>query len=284
MMYLYSDSGRGVCFVPLSGTRNDIRQNRIKNMIFKNIKLAFRNLLQNRGINSINIIGLAIGIMAVLLIYQYIEFERSYDRYFYNADRIQRLVFYRYYSTGLDKSVGNNYIVGQTAYERIPAIENFCRCKRETRYIQAGDEIFREDRTLFADSSFFDIFSYELVSGNKARFLRSPDVVIITESLAKKYFGNQDPVGKIIYGVNPGKKPLTVQGVVRDIKPNSHLKFDLVISLSTITNNSYCYTCNNTNTYFLLQKDADPVAIADQITSLAKEYFISMKSELTLSH
>ncbi|HUX58409.1 MAG TPA: ABC transporter permease [Bacteroidales bacterium] len=250
-------------------------------MTIKNIRLAFRNLLQNRGINSINIIGLAIGIMAVLLIYQYIGFERSYDRYFDNADRIQRLVFYRYYQTGLDKSVGNNYIVGQTAYERIPAIENFCRCKRETQFIQAGDEIFKEERTLFADSSLFDIFSYKVVSGNKSEFLRSPDVAIITESLAKIYFGNENPVGKIIYGVNPGKKPLLVQGVIKDAKPNSHLKFDLVISLSTITNKSYCYTCNNTNTYFLLRKDADPIAIADQITSLAKEYFVSIKSELT---
>ena len=78
-------------------------------MIYKNIKLAFRNILKNKGISFINILGLAIGMMAVLLIWQYISFERSYDKYFDNADRIQRLVFYRYYQTGLDKSVGNNY-------------------------------------------------------------------------------------------------------------------------------------------------------------------------------
>ena len=62
------------------------------------------------------------------------------------------------------------------------------------------------------------------------------------------------PVGEIIYAVNPGKKPLTVQGVIKDVPANSHLKFDIVISLSTVTNKSYCYACNNTNTYFLLKK------------------------------
>jgi putative ABC transport system permease protein len=250
-------------------------------MINKNIHLAFRNILKNKGVSSINILGLAIGMMAVLLIYQYIRFERSYDKYLDNSDRIQRLVFYRYYQTGLDKSVGNNYIVGQTAFEKIPAIENFCRCKRESHFVEAGDQIYKEERTLFADSSFFDMFSYPVVSGNKSEFLRQPDVVVITESLARKYFDNENPVGKTIYAVNPGKRPLVIHGVVKDVRPNSHLKFDLVVSLSTLTDKSYCYTCNNTNTYFLLRKGADPVAVAREITALAFEYFKSMKYEIT---
>jgi putative ABC transport system permease protein len=240
-------------------------------MIHKNIKLAFRNVLKNKGVSSINIIGLAIGMMAVLLIFQYITYEKSYDRYLENSDRIQRLVFYRYYQTGLDISVGNNYYVGEIAFRNIPEIENFCRCKRLTQFVQVGDQIFKEDRTLFADSSLFDIFSYTVIAGNKNEFLRRPNVAIITESTAKKYFGEMNPIGQIIYGVNPGKKPVTVQGVIKDIKPNSHLKFDLAISLATITNQSYCYSCNNTNTYFLLKEESDPVKICDEITSLAKE-------------
>jgi putative ABC transport system permease protein len=237
------------------------------------ILLAFRNILHNKGLNGINILGLSIGMVAVLLIFQYIRFEKSYDTYFDNPERLQRLVFYRYYQTGLDKSVGNNYYIGQIAHDKIPEIENFCRCKRETQYILAGDQIYKEDRTLFTDSSYFDMFSHTVISGDKSGFLRSPDAVVITESTARKYFGNENPVGKTIYGVNPGKKPFTVQGVIKDIPENSHLKFDIAIPLSSVTNQSYCYACNNTNTYFLLRKASDPVKIASEITSLAKENF-----------
>jgi putative ABC transport system permease protein len=244
-------------------------------MINNNIRSALRNILQNKGLNSINIIGFAIGMMAVLLIYQYIRFEKSYDRYLDNADRLHRLVFYRYYQTGLDKSVGNNYHVGQIAYEQLPDIENFCRCRKETQFVQAGDEIYKEERTLFADSSFFDIFSFEIISGVKSSFLRNPDVAVITESTARKYFGNTNAVGKTIFGVNPGKKPIVIQGVVRDIPENSHLKFDIVVSLSTLLSNSYCYTCNNTNTYFLLREGSDTDKLGKDITELAYGYLKS---------
>ena len=250
-------------------------------MISKNIRLAFRNIQKNKGVSFINILGLAIGMMAVLLIFQYIRFEKSYDKFFDNADRLQRLVFYRFYQTGLDKSVGNNYFIGQIAFDKIPEIENFCRCKKETWYIQAGEQIYKEERTLFADSSFFDLFSHVTLSGDKTSFLRSPDVAVITETTARKYFGNENPVGKTIYAVNPGKKPLTIQGVIKDVRRDSHLKFDIVISLSTITDKSYCYACNNTNTYFLLRKGTNPVKIANKITALAKDYFKSMKIEIT---
>ncbi len=244
-------------------------------MILNSVRLAFRNILHDKGLNSINIAGLAIGMMAVLLIFQYIGFEKSYDRHFKDADRIQRLVFYRYYQTGLDKSVGNNYFIGQIALEKIPEIENFCRCKRETQFIQVDNQIYKEEHTLFADSSYFDIFSHPVLSGDKTSFLRSPDVVVITESTAKKYFGNENPIGKTIYGINPGKKPLTIQGVIRDVPKNSHLKFDLVIPLSATINKSYCYACNNTNTYFLLRKGSDQAKIEAEITVLAKENFKS---------
>jgi putative ABC transport system permease protein len=245
-----------------------------------NIRLAYRNISKNKGLSMINISGLALGMMAVLLIFQYIRFEKGFDRFFENSDRIKRLVFYRYYQTGLDKSVGNNYYIGQIAAEKIPEIENFCRVKKETTFILTGDKTFKEERTLFADSSFFDMFSHKILSGDKTIFLRQPDMVIITESAAKKYFGEENPVGQIIFATNPGKKPLTVQGVIKDVPGNSHLRFDLVISLSTVTNKSYCYSCNNTNTYFRLRKGSDPEKVAGVITSLAKENFTAREVKI----
>jgi putative ABC transport system permease protein len=244
-------------------------------MIQKNIRLAIRNILKNKGVSSINILGLAIGMMAVLLIFQYLSFEKSYDRFFENASQLNRLVFYRYYKTGLDKSVGNNYYIGEIAASKIPEIEKFCRCKRETQFIQVGEQIFKEDRTLWADSSYFDMFSHQIIAGDKSGFLRSPDVAVITESTARKYFGTENPVGKVIYAVNPGKNPVTIQGVIRDVPENSHLKFDIAISLWPASNKSYCYTCNNTNTYFKIKEGADEGKIAGEITTLAKEFFAS---------
>jgi len=218
--------------------------------------------------------------MAVLLIFQYIRYERGYDKFFENSERLQRLVFYRYYQTGLDKSVGNNYNNGQIAAEKIPEIENFCRVKKETLFFRAEEDIYKEERTLFADSSFFDMFSHKVISGNKSDFLRQPDRVIITESTARKYFGDENPVGKVILAVNPGNKPFTVQGVIADVSDNTHLKFDLVISLSTVTTPSYCYSCNNTNTYFLVRKGSDMSKIESELTKLAKENFTAREIKI----
>lgn len=239
---------------------------------FNNLRLTFRTIAGNRGISLINITGLALGLMAVILIFQYINFERSYDSFFQDNDRIYRLVFYRHYKTGLDKSVGNNYYVGQLAAQKVPGIKNFCRCKMEPVFIKAGDQIFREERTLFADSSFFDIFSHQVLSGVKRDFMRSPGEAVITKSLALKYFGTIDVAGKSVLA---GNKTLKISGVIQDLPRNTHLKFDLVISLASITDKNYCYSCNNTNTYFLLEKGSDPAKLEELITTVGKNEFIS---------
>ncbi len=249
-------------------------------MILFKLKLTIRKLLKNKSLNGINIFGLTIGIMAALLIAQYIKFENSYDKFYENADQIHRLVFYRYYSTGLDKSVGNNYVVGQLAKDNIPEIENFFRCKKSTEFIEVGDEIFKEERAFYADSSFFDILSNSFVSGNTKHLLNQPNVVVITESTAHKYFGNENPVGKTIFRINPGKTPLTVQAVVKDVPENSHLKYDMVISFASQMDPSYCYACNNTNTYFLIKKGSNPEIISKKITDVALQYLESKKQNL----
>ena len=249
-------------------------------LIFKNIKIIFRELFKNKVINGTNIFGLAIGIAAILFISQYIWFENSYDSFIQNNERIYRLVFNRYYTTGLDQSVGNNYMAGEIANEKIPEIENFVRLKKTTQFLQVNDEIFKEERAFFADSSFFDLFSYPVISGAKSDFLREPNVAVITESLAHKYFGDEDPIGKSIYRVNPGKTPLLIQGIVKDVPENSHLKFDVIISLESELGPSYCYTCNNTNTYFLLREGSNPEEVASKIKDYAIEFIESRGMEL----
>ena len=245
-------------------------------MILKNFIHSIRNLLNNKGLSLVNLFGLSLGIMAFLIIYHYIRFEKSYDKHLVNNDRLYRTVFYRHYQTGLDKSVGVNYLVGQGSAEKIPEVEKFCRCRKETVFIEAGDEIYKEERVFFADTSFFDIFSYPVISGSRETFMREPNSVIVTESVARKYFGDINVIGKTIYNVNPGSKPFIIRGVVNDVPPNSHLKFDLVVPLSALTGDNYCYTCNNTNTYFLLKAGSDPAVVASKITQVASEYLKSI--------
>jgi len=249
-------------------------------MIRFKIKLAFRNLLKNRSLNLINVIGLTVGIVAALLISQYIGFENSYDKFFKKGDRIYRLVLDRHYATGLDQSVGNNYYVGQIASGSIPEIENMFRCKKSTQFIEVNNQIFKEERAFYADSTFFDILSYPVISGNKARFLDEPNVVVLTESTARKYFGDENPIGKTIFQVNPGKTPLTVQGVVKDVPENTHLKFDMVISFVSQMGPDYCYTCNNTNTYFLMKEGSDPETVSTKITDAAYDFLASNNQSL----
>jgi putative ABC transport system permease protein len=239
------------------------------------IKRYFRTFRKNSGqsgISFINVVGLSLGLMSVLLIFLYINYEKSFDRFFQDNERIYRLVFYRHYKTGLDVSIGNNYYIGQLASEKIPGIDKFCRVKKEAVFINRGEQLFKEENTLFADSTFFDIFSHQVISGDKKTFLRMPDEAVITESLSKRYFGGTNPIGEIL---QVGKKSLIVRGVVKDVPRNSHLKFDIVISLSTITDAGYCYSCNNTATYFLIGKSKDPTVLENEITMLGKREFIS---------
>jgi len=249
-------------------------------MIRFKIKLALRNLLKNRSLNLINVIGLTVGIVAALLISQYIGFENSYDKFFKKGDRVYRLVFDRHYATGLDQSVGNNYFAGQIALDNIPEIENMFRCKKSTQFIEVNNQIFKEERAFYADSTFFDILSYPVISGNKARFLEEPNVVVLTESTARKYFGDENPIGKTIFQVNPGKTPLTVQGVVKDVPENTHLKFDMVISFVSQMGPDYCYSCNNTNTYFLMKEGSDPETVSTKITEAAYDFLASNNQNL----
>src|SRR3972149_9841897 len=104
-------------------------------MLKNYITAAWRNLLKNKIFSLINISGLAIGMAAFILIAKYIQFELSYDKFHKNADNLYRVVFYRHYSTGLDKSLGNRAIVGQFAKENIPEVVDFSRCQKRDWYI-----------------------------------------------------------------------------------------------------------------------------------------------------
>ncbi len=200
-------------------------------MLKNYINITFRNLAKNRIYSLINIFGLAIGMTCFIVIGLYVFNELSYDKYHKNADRIYRLGV----TLNLNGIVYDEASIPFPAAEVLeadyPEVENSFRLFKRTLFplIKYGDNKFSEERFYFADSPIFEFMDFEFVKGNPATALEGTNSVVITESIAEKYFGESDPMGKILLYENNNE--LIVTGVIKDIKPNSHFTFDFMASL-----------------------------------------------------
>lgn len=200
------------------------------------LKIAFRNLARYRLYALINIAGLAIGIASFILIWIYIFDELSYDRYHSKADDIFRLVnVYNAKGVG-ENSASSPFPVAWTLKNEYPQlVKNVTRVfNRQVprTLIQYNDKIFNERRFFFADSSFFQVFDFEFVAGDPTTALNEVNAVVITASTARRYFGDENPMGKIFRIEN--QADLLVTGIIKDVPENSHFQFDMMASLSTM--------------------------------------------------
>ncbi|HEX4851627.1 MAG TPA: ABC transporter permease, partial [Puia sp.] len=168
--------------------------------MYKNyLKTALRNLWKHRVFSFINLAGLAVGMSAFFLIYLYVRFELSYDSFHTKADRIYRIVSDIKTPTETINAGGPSWAVPPNAKLEFPEIESFARIiTNDDVLIRKGDIKFQEDNVMWADSPFFKIFDFQLLKGNKNTALTEPFSVVFSESSAKKYFGNTDPVGQTI--------------------------------------------------------------------------------------
>ncbi|MGF7078390.1 ABC transporter permease [Mucilaginibacter sp. UYCu711] len=201
-------------------------------MIRNYFKIAWRNLLQNKVTSFISIAGLAVGIGCFLLLTTYLLNEVRYDRFNTNADRIVRVI------QGSRSSTDNaDNIIAVTPTAPVPVfkqqfqevadgvrIYNYTGYKPAT--VQYKDKLFNERKMLVADNSFFKIFSYKFILGTAANSLNLPESAVITATIAKKYFGDENPIGKILQ-VNTTRN-LVITGVIEDVPAYSHLKFDIM--------------------------------------------------------
>ena len=171
-------------------------------MLKNYFNIAWRNLRKTRLYSFVNIIGLTIGITSCILIALYIETEWSFDRFHKNADRIVRVTME--YSNGgtVGQFATTGTKVGPQFRRSFPAVTAFARTFKYPRVVRYGDKVFDEKNFLYADSSFFSIFSFKLFKGNLTSVLSVPHQLVITESMARKYFGAEDPVGKTLLVAN----------------------------------------------------------------------------------
>ena len=207
-------------------------------MLTNYLKLAFRNLAKRKGNAILNILGLTIGMSACLLIFHYVSFERSYDDSISNADNIVRLRLDNYQKGKLAWKSATIYpAIGPTLKKDYPEIEKFCRLYDAELLLSTEDnqKKFNETKGYYADPSFLQMFDISLLKGNPEHVLDAPDKMVISQNMARKYFGNENPVGRRLIYRNPTfTQAYEVTGVFNEYPKNSHLIVEYIVSYSTI--------------------------------------------------
>ena len=197
-------------------------------MLQNYLKIALRNLSKHKAYSFINILGLAVGIACCVLILLFVQDELSYDTFHDKADRIYRLTDKVNWSGGLENVSSVPFPVAPALQNDFPQIEQACRLFRSSQSvtIRHEDIQFAEPKFLFSDPSIFEVFSFEFAQGDPATALQGADQVVITEAIATKYFGDENPIGKLLEYQNT--KTFTVSGVLKPLPQNSHMEFDFL--------------------------------------------------------
>jgi putative ABC transport system permease protein len=221
---------------------------------------GLRNFWRNKSSTILNILGLAIGMATALLILEYVFNELSYDRVHKNKDNIYRVIVRQEKDGIFSPTSYLTAAVAPSMAEDFPEIERFVRFSNPSGgYLSSGDRDYQLENMTYADSAVFDVFSFPLLLGNHETALTEPYQVVLSESTARKIFGDADPLGNVIR--LSGKENLVVSGVVADFPANSHLYFDALISFSTLYLNPNYYLDwdggYNYFTYIKLNKGTD---------------------------
>ncbi|MDN5287256.1 MAG: macB 21 [Mucilaginibacter sp.] len=233
-----------------------------------NTKLAWRSLKKNKLYAFINILGLTVGIASCLLIGIYIKHELSYDRFHVNADRIVRATM-EYKHDVVRSAAVSGTKPGPQFKQTFPEVKDFVRTYKYPRVIGYNNQVFEEKNFLYADPSIFRVFSFNLIEGDAATALNAPDKMVITQNAAKKYFGNQEAIGKVL---KIGKKNFTVSAVAETVPANSQIQFDFVVPFSLyidMNGPEQWWTANNI-TYLLLNNKEDVAPLQKRIADYMK--------------
>ena len=227
-------------------------------MLRNYLKIAWRNLLRNRAFAAINIVGLAIGMATCLLIGLFVFDELSYDRFHTNADRIYRVVLRGKLNGEQIREANVMPPVAQTLQSRFPEVQQTMRLRGVgLPRLTYGEKSFREDKFAYADSTLFQVFTLPLLTGNPQTALTQPNTVVITTKTAQRYFGNADPMGKVLTMDN-GRATFTITGVMDNVPRNSHFQFDLFASMASLPEASQTnWLQSNFFTYLLLPDGYD---------------------------
>ena len=239
--------------------------------MFKNyLKVAFRNIKRHKGYSFINITGLAIGMACCLLISLWVLDELSFNRFHIHTDQLYRVEFDQNYSGKLFHVTVSPYPMARALEAEIPEIEHAVRSTSMGELlVRYEDKLLYQDGIRAVDPAFLEIFTFPLVKGDSRTALNDPDSMVVSEELAEKYFGNEDPLGKTLT-INT-RHTFRITGVMQDVPKNSDFQFNMLLSFKFLedlglTNESW--DSNNIPTYIKLRGDASAAQVTAKITAL----------------
>ncbi|WP_421918313.1 ABC transporter permease [Marinifilum sp.] len=252
-----------------------------------------RNFNRNKFYTVLNVTGLSVGLTCAILIVLFIQEELSYDKYNVNHKRIVRLASDFKLNGKRDRVATTPIPFGPTFKQEFPEVEQFVRVRgsggQQFRY---QDKEFYEERIPYIDSSVFKVFSYKLLQGDPDKALSEPYSIVLNQSLAKKYFGDEDPIGKVL--IVGEKRSFTVTGVMEDIPGNSHFRFRGFYSMKTLevllgteqfnSTEPISFWSFNNYTYLLLKENSQVEAITEKFPLYYRKYMKTLGDQLGIDY
>ena len=251
-------------------------------MFKSNLIIAWRNVKKSKACSLINIAGLAIGLACFLAIFLYVRFEKSYDNYHKEGDRVYRVATI---VSSLNMPGNRNRFANISAPAAPTIKENFPQVDQAARFyfrgrvlVRSKEKTFYESNFLYADQALFNILTIPVVKGNVDHLIDRPGTLAITEGIAKKYFGNEDPVGKTI---NADNSDFEITGVIKDPPRNTHVKYNFIASLEIEARAKENWRVTNYYTYLKVNRKIDVKNFEDSINSFLKGSPGKLKNDWT---
>ncbi len=241
-------------------------------MLKNYLKIAFRNLFKHKGYSFINITGLAIGIACCVVIYLYITDELGYDKYHSNLDRIYRVAGKYQSKTSSSASATICAPVGQVLQDNFPQVEKVAQVLPvSSGLVKYQENMFYEGNRMYANTELFSVLTIPFLKGDPTTALDRPATIVISERMAKKYFGTEEPIGKTV-SINSREYEIT--GIAANSPVNTHFKYDFILSLKTLEGR-YPFSMwflANLYTYVKLKPNINIAAFSEQLAQVAETH------------
>lgn len=247
--------------------------------MFKNyLKTAWQNIRKNKLFSAINILGLSAGLACCILIFLFIQYEFSYDKFNLQAKNIYRVTSVMQSANGESELAVTPAPWAPLMKKDFPEIKEYTRLLKDEKVSigEPGQQHFHETQMLYADSTFLNVFTVDLKQGDVRHALEKPNSIILTDETAKKYFGNQNPIGKTLEVNSYGRSfNAEVTAIVKKLPSASHFSFNAIVSLQTLGDLSSMWSFHMFQSYLLLNNNASAASLEKNFPAFVNKYILN---------